>query len=73
VITIPNLDSLPARLKFMLTGKIHAMDEFSEPTHISPIFADLLRRQFLKRAGQRLREHLLFSPNGHQLSRKPLA
>lgn len=73
VITTPNVDSLPARVKFMLTGKIRTMDEFSEPTHISPIFWDLLRRQFLSRAGVRLREHLLFPPNGYQLSRKPIA
>jgi 2-polyprenyl-3-methyl-5-hydroxy-6-metoxy-1,4-benzoquinol methylase len=73
VITTPNVDSLPARAKFMLTGKIRTMDEFSEPTHISPIFWDLLRRQFLARAGLRLREHFLFPPNGYQLSRKPIA
>jgi 2-polyprenyl-3-methyl-5-hydroxy-6-metoxy-1,4-benzoquinol methylase len=73
VITTPNVDSLPARVKFMLTGKIRTMDEISEPTHISPIFWDLLRRQFLARAGVRLREHFLFPPNGYQLSRKPVA
>ena len=47
VITKPNVDSLPARAKFLLTGKIRSMDKFSEPTHISPIFWDLLCRQFL--------------------------
>jgi 2-polyprenyl-3-methyl-5-hydroxy-6-metoxy-1,4-benzoquinol methylase len=73
VITTPNVDSLPARAKFLVTGKIRTMDEFSEPTHISPIFWDLFRRQFLTRAGVRLREHLLFPPNGYQLSRKPIA
>jgi SAM-dependent methyltransferase len=45
VITTPNVDSLPARAKFLLTGKIRTMDEISEPTHISPIFWGLLRRQ----------------------------
>ena len=73
VITTPNVDSLPARVKFLLTGNIRTMDEFSEPTHISPIFWDLLRRQLLTRAAVRLREHLLFPPNGYQLSRKPVA
>lgn len=72
VITTPNLDSLPARVKFFLTGKIRTMDEFGEPTHISPIFFDLLQRQFLPLAGLRLREHLLFPEDGYQLSRKPL-
>src|SRR5258708_38378540 len=51
VITTPNVDSLPARTKFLITGKIRTMDEFGEPTHISPIFWDLLQRQFLPRAG----------------------
>jgi len=73
VITTPNVDSLPARAKFMLTGKIRTMDEFSEPTHISPIFWDLFHRQFLSRAAVRLREHFVFPPNGYQLSRKPIA
>lgn len=73
VITTPNVDSLPARAKFLLAAKIRIMDEISEPRHISPIFWDLLRCQFLTRAGVRLREHFLFPPNGCQLSRKPIA
>ena len=73
VLTTPNVDSLPARSKFLLRGKIRTMDEHSEPTHISPVFLDLLRRQFLPRVGLRLREHLVFPPNGYQLTRKPIA
>jgi len=73
VLTTPNVDSLPARSKFFMKGKIRTMDEHSEPTHISPVFFDLLQRQFLPRAGLRLREHLVFPPNGYQLTRKPIA
>ena len=73
VLTTPNVDSLPARLKFLFAGKIRTMDEQGEPTHISPIFFDLLQRQYLPRAGVKLREHLVFPPNGFQLTRKPLA
>jgi len=73
VLTTPNVDSLPARSKFLLKGKIRTMDEHSEPTHISPVFFDLLQRQFLPRVGLRLREHLVFPPNGYQLTRKPIA
>jgi 2-polyprenyl-3-methyl-5-hydroxy-6-metoxy-1,4-benzoquinol methylase len=73
VITTPNVDSLAARLKFLLAGRIRMMDERSDPTHISPVFTDLLYRQFLPRAGLRMKEHLLFPPNGHQLTRRPLA
>jgi 2-polyprenyl-3-methyl-5-hydroxy-6-metoxy-1,4-benzoquinol methylase len=73
VLTTPNVDSLPARSKFLLKGKIRTMDEQSEPTHISPIFLDLLQRQFLPRVGLRLRERLVFPPDGYQLTRKPIA
>lgn len=73
VLTTPNVDSVPARCKFLFKGKIRTMDERSEPTHISPVFFDLLRRQFLPRAGLRLRDHLVFPPNGYQLTRKPLS
>lgn len=73
VVTTPNVDSLPARIKFMVTGKIRTMDDRGEPTHISPIFLDLLNRQFLSRSGITLREHLLFPPDGYQLSRRPIA
>jgi 2-polyprenyl-3-methyl-5-hydroxy-6-metoxy-1,4-benzoquinol methylase len=73
VLTTPNVDSLPARLKFLLRGTIRTMDEHSEPTHISPVFLDLLRRQFLVRASLSVREHLLFPPGGYQLTRQPLA
>lgn len=70
VITTPNVDSLPARTKFFLTGRIRTMDKFGEPTHISPILWDLFRRQLLPRAGLNMREHLVFPPRGYQLSRK---
>jgi 2-polyprenyl-3-methyl-5-hydroxy-6-metoxy-1,4-benzoquinol methylase len=73
VITTPNVDSLPARLKFLLAGKIRTMDENSDPTHISPIFLDLLHRQFLPRAGLKLSEHLVFPSDGYQLTRKTIA
>lgn len=73
VLTTPNVDSLPARVKFLLAGKIRTMDERGEPTHITPIFLDLFRRQYLSRAGLRLREHLTFPVNGFQLTRKPIA
>lgn len=73
VVTTPNVESLPARLKFLLRGKIRTMDENGEPTHISPIFVDLLKRQFLKRTSLELHEHLVFPANGFQLSRRSFA
>ena len=73
VLTTPNVDSLPARLKFLFAGKIRTMDGRGDPTHISPIFFDLFQRQYLPLAGVTLREHLVFPPNGYQLTRRPLA
>jgi SAM-dependent methyltransferase len=64
VITTPNVDNIPARVKFLLTGKIRMMDETSEPTHISPVFWDLFQRQFLPIAGLSVREHHFHPPKG---------
>ena len=73
VLTTPNVDSLPARLKFFLSGTIRTMDEKSEPTHISPLFWDLFVRQYLRLARVSLREHLHFPEGGFQLTRPALA
>jgi len=73
VLTTPNVDSLPARFRFFLAGKIRTMDERGEPTHISPIFFDLFQRQFLPLVGLRLRQHLVFPRRGYQLSRRSVA
>jgi SAM-dependent methyltransferase len=73
ILTTPNVDSAPARLKFLVRGKIRMMDEIGEPTHISPIFWDLFQRQFLPRAGLALVVHGLFPADGYQLTRKRYA
>jgi hypothetical protein len=39
VITTPNVDSLPARLKFLLFGKIRTMDALANPLPSSLIFS----------------------------------
>ena len=70
VITTPNVDSIPARMKFLLSEKIRMMDESSEPTHISPLFWDLFRRQFLPLSGLQIQEHHLVPPNGFIGTRK---
>jgi 2-polyprenyl-3-methyl-5-hydroxy-6-metoxy-1,4-benzoquinol methylase len=73
VITTPNVDNLPARLKFLLTGKVRMLDERGDPTHISPIFFDLFVRQLLPRAGLRLKEHLHYPPGGYKVTRSRYA
>ena len=63
VLTTPNVDSVPARLKFLLTEKIRMMDEVSEPTHVSPVFWDLLRRKFVPAADLEIEQHYLYPPD----------
>jgi len=53
VLTTPNMDNIPARLKFATKGVLRTMEETS-PEHISPIFIDLLKREYLPRAGLEL-------------------
>ncbi len=69
LITTPNMDNGPSRFRFLLTGKLHMMDE-KVPNHISPVFYDLFIRQYLPRADLKLVEHLFFPENGYQVSRK---
>ena len=70
IITTPNVDNVPARVKFLFTGRIRMMDAYSEPTHISPIFADLLRRQHLPLAGLRVVEWSHYPTGGFALTRR---
>jgi SAM-dependent methyltransferase len=65
VVTTPNLDSLASRMKFLLKDKLRGMDELGDLTHISPIFWDLLHRQYLPRAGLILADRQLFPPMGY--------
>ena len=69
VITTPNVDNVPARVKFLLKGRVRMMDENGEPTHISPIFRDLFSRQFLPRSGLEMVEHSVFPPRGYRNTR----
>lgn len=50
VVTTPSMDGFHARARFLLKGKLRAMDEWGDPTHISPIFESLLPR-LTQRAG----------------------
>lgn len=69
MVTTPNVDNLPARVKFLLWGKIRALDDRGERTHITPVFWDLLTRQWLPRAGLHLIAHHTSPPNGFKCTR----
>lgn len=64
LVTSPNVDSLPARMKFLMRGTLRMLDEYGDPTHISPIFMDLLVRQYLPRTGLVLVQHGTFPIDG---------
>jgi SAM-dependent methyltransferase len=73
VLTTPNVDSTPARIKFLLRGTIRMMDAASEKTHITPIFWDLFTRQYLPRSELQLLEHYVYPVRGYQMTRRVLA
>jgi 2-polyprenyl-3-methyl-5-hydroxy-6-metoxy-1,4-benzoquinol methylase len=68
LITTPNMNNVPSRLRFFLTGKLHMMDE-KAPNHISPIFYHLFMRKYLPRTSLRLTEHYSFPKKGCKVSR----
>ena len=69
VVTTPNVDSLPARAKFLLKGTLRMFDQRGDPTHLSPIFWDLLIRQYLPRAHLDLVAHTYYPPDGFIVGR----
>jgi SAM-dependent methyltransferase len=62
ILTTPNVENVPARLKFFLTGDVRAMDQ-NAPEHITPIHLDLFLRQIVPRAGLCPIEHTVY-PHG---------
>lgn len=73
IVTTPNVDNALARVKFLARDRLRMMDEAGDPTHISPIFLDLLTRQYLPRVGLRLVERRCFPPGGFAVSRRWVA
>jgi len=71
ILTTPNVENIPARIKFLLRGKVRMMDERGDPTHITPVHWDLLVRQYLPRAGLILQEDWTYPPAGF-LAMRPL-
>lgn len=72
LLTTPNMDSAPSRARFLLTGKLHMMDERT-PTHITPVFFDLFERVYVPRAGLRMAEHSVYPARGYRVSRAGVA
>jgi len=62
IVTTPNVENVPGRLKFFLTGKVRPM-ESNTPGHIMPIHLDLFQRVIAPRAGLAILEHTTY-PKG---------
>jgi len=62
---------MPARIKFLLRGKVRMMDEQGDQTHISPVHWDLLVRQYLPKAGLMLQADWTYPPTGFLATRQP--
>jgi 2-polyprenyl-3-methyl-5-hydroxy-6-metoxy-1,4-benzoquinol methylase len=73
ILTTPNVDNVLSRVKFLIRDEIRMMDRHGDPTHISPIFLDLLTRRLLPRAGLRIIERTPYPPSGFLVTRRWVA
>lgn len=48
LLTTPNIHSLIARLRFLLSGQLRGFDEKGDPTHIYPVYLKCLKRILLR-------------------------
>jgi SAM-dependent methyltransferase len=67
ILTTPNVENVPARLKFFLRGRIRAMDQHA-PEHVTPIFIDLFTRKIVPGSGLVLAEHFVHPHNQFPLT-----
>lgn len=67
ILTTPNVENVPARLKFLLGGEVRAMDKFA-PEHLTPIHLDLFVRKIVPQSGLALAEHFVHPKNDFPLT-----
>jgi len=67
ILTTPNVENVPARLKFLLGGEVRAMDK-NAPEHVTPIHLDLFFRQIVPRSGLALVDHFVHPKNDFPLT-----
>jgi SAM-dependent methyltransferase len=58
ILTTPNIENVPARLKFLRSGEVRAMDK-NAPEHITPIHLDLFIRKIVPCTELKLIEHFV--------------
>jgi SAM-dependent methyltransferase len=67
ILTTPNVENVAARLKFLLGGKLRAMDEHA-PEHVTPIHLDLFVRKIVPASGLTLADHFVHPKNKFPLT-----
>lgn len=67
ILTTPNVENVPARLKFLMQGRVRAMDQFA-PEHTTPIHLDLFMRKIVPPSGLVLIAHFVHPKNDFPLT-----
>jgi SAM-dependent methyltransferase len=67
ILTTPNVENVPARLKFLLKGEVRAMDRHA-PEHVTPIHLDLFTRKIVPASGLVLADHFVHPKNQFPLT-----
>ena len=67
LLTTPNVENVPARLKFLRRGVVRTMDEHSTE-HITPIHLDLFSRMIVPRTDLALVDHFVHPKGGFPLT-----
>jgi 2-polyprenyl-3-methyl-5-hydroxy-6-metoxy-1,4-benzoquinol methylase len=70
LLTTPNVHSLEARLRFLLTGELKQFDRIGDPTHVYPVFQFPFRR-VLERHGFRVDDVWGFPADGFSATSRP--
>ena len=72
LITTPNIESIPGRIKFLIKGNFRFFDEdirFNEPSHITPIQSFLFKKAIIS-SGFKIILHKVYPKNKFFNSRK---
>jgi SAM-dependent methyltransferase len=67
ILTTPNVENVAARLKFLVTGEVRAMNKNS-PEHVTPIYLDLFIRKIVPPSGLTLIDHFEHPKNDYPLT-----
>lgn len=71
LLTTPNVESMAARLRFMIKGELKQFDSIGDQTHLTPLFLHAARRIFT-RHGFRISRQWGYPETGQTVSSRPL-